>query len=168
MKTIFTNISLIFKNPRYIFGYFFLVILLTYLWYSFTDFPLMKGNYGMTHYWYDGIISWINILTFPLFIVAWIYRSYTLGSYSNAGEKAGFLGGMLGIIISGSACCGTSILLALGTSALSNIISNNPYLPFRGLELKTLGAIILIWALCSLLKNLLICKKKNSTKKSSK
>lgn len=138
MKTIFSNILLIFKNPKYIFGYFLLVFLLAWAWYSFTDFPLMRGNYGMTHYWYDGVISWVNILTFPMFIVAWIYRSYTLGSYSNTSEKAGFFGGIIGILISGSICCGSSILLALGTSALTNFISNNPYLPFRGLELKTL------------------------------
>ncbi len=74
----YTNLSLIFKNPKYSITYIILVLLLAYIWYTFTDFPLMYGNYGKFHYYYDGFISWINILLFPLFIVAWIYRSYTL------------------------------------------------------------------------------------------
>lgn len=138
MKQIFSNISLIFKNQKYTVGYTIGVIILGFLWYQFTDFDLIKGNYGMSHYYYDGLISWINILAFPLFITAWIYRSYTLGSHSEAGEKAGFLGGIIGIIISGSLCCGSSLLLAVGASAITNFISKSSLLPFNGLELKTL------------------------------
>lgn len=167
MKQIFANISLIFKNPKYIIGYILGVIFFGFLWYKFTDFNLMRGNYGIAHYYYDGIISWINILAFPFFITVWIYRSYTLGSQSATGEKAGFLGGIIGIIISGSICCGSSILLAFGTSALTRFISGNPFLPFKGLELKTLGVIILLYALYSLLTKLLVCERK-ITKKSSK
>lgn len=158
MKEIIQNIRSIFKNPKYLISYIVLVLLLAGAWYQFTDFALMRGNYGMTHYWYDWILSWINILAFPLFIVAWIYRSYTLGCNSSSGEKAGFLGGIIGILISGSICCGSSILLAFGTSALTRFISGNPYLPFKGLEIKTLGAIILLVALYFLMKNLLVCK----------
>lgn len=166
MKVIFSNLKLIFKNPKYIVAYFLLVFLLAWAWYNFTDFALMRGNYGMTHYWYDGVISWINILAFPLFIVAWIYRSYTFGSCQSKWEKNGFFGGILSILISGSICCGSSILTTFGVSVFAQFISDNPLLPFKGLELKTLGVIILLYALHSLLNNLLVCKTK--IKKSSK
>lgn len=164
MKEIFQNIQKIFKNPKYSISYIILVIILAFLWYSFTDLTLIRGNNGEFYFWSDTIISWINILGFPLFILAWIYRSYTLGSTSQKSEKLGFLGGVIGILISGSLCCGSSLFLVFGASALTNIFSK--YLPYGGLELKIFGAIILLCALFSLLKNLLVCKVK--IKKSSK
>lgn len=45
MKTILQSIKIIFANPKYIIGFLILVAIFAGIWYLFTDFNLMKGNY---------------------------------------------------------------------------------------------------------------------------
>lgn len=148
---------MIFKNPKYILAYFVMVGILAWLWYHFTDLEALYGNYGALQFWIDTATSWVNILGFPMFIVAWLYRAYTLGSVGRE-ENAGFAGGILGILISGTMCCGSSVFLAIGASAVSNFFSK--FFPYGGLELKIFGVVILMISLVFLLKNLLVCKVK--------
>lgn len=161
MKQIFSNIALIFKNPKYSIAYILMVIIIGILWIKNTSFGLIYGNYGPARYYYDIFLSVVNILAFPLFILAWIYRSHTLGSYAEKKESIWFFGWILGILISGSLCCGSSVLLTFGASALTGMISASPFLPFHGMEIKTLGVIILLYSLYSLLSKLLVCERKN-------
>lgn len=72
------NILHIFRHPKYLIAYIVLGGIFGFLWWNFTDLALMRGNNGETYYIIDMMISITNILIFPLFIVAWFYRSYTL------------------------------------------------------------------------------------------
>lgn len=153
---ILSNIRCIFQNKTYLIAYSILVGIFGMLWWHFTDITLAWWNYGAIRTSIDTTISLINILGFPLFIIAWIYRSRLLGSHASHGERAGFVGGTLGVIISGSLCCGTSLLIPLGASALIDIFSK--YFPYGGLELKILGVGILLFGLFRLLSNLTACQ----------
>lgn len=153
---ILNNIRYIFQNRKYLIAYSIMVGILGVLWWQFTDITLAWWNYGAIRTSIDIAISFINIFGFPLFIVAWIYRSHTLGTYTSHSERAGFVGGTLGVIISGSICCGTSLLIPLGASAFIDILSK--YFPYGGLELKILGVGVLLFGLHRLLSNLTACQ----------
>lgn len=120
----FDNLKKIFSNPKYIIAYLILVLIFGFLWWKFTNFSLMLGNYSITRFVIDTIISWLNILLFPLFIVAWIYRSYNFGCYQKS-DSFGFIGGFVSAVISGSLCCGTSLLIPLGATIFVDFFSKN-------------------------------------------
>ena len=101
----FTNLKLIFSQKKYIFGYIALVLFFGALWWYFTDIKLMFGNYGAVQASIDTAASIINIFLFSLFIIAWIFRSIMFGKLSHKGDSTGFLGGLIGVLISGSICC---------------------------------------------------------------
>jgi hypothetical protein len=154
----FTNLKLIFSQKKYIFGYIALVLFFGALWWYFTDIKLMFGNYGAVQASIDTAASIINIFLFSLFIIAWIFRSIMFGKLSHKGDSTGFLGGIIGVLISGSICCGSSLLIPLGASVFANTLAK--YFPYGGLELKILGIIILLFGLYQLLKNLTTCQAK--------
>lgn len=110
----------------------------------------------------DAIFSWINIIGFSLFIVAWVYRTRLLAGYADKkrGGIMGFFAGFLSILISGSMCCGAGLLVTVGASFGANVFSEfvGKYFPFDGQELKLLGIIILLWSLYHLLSNIGACK----------
>lgn len=160
----FDNFKKIFKNPKYLISYLLMVFVLAFIWYKYTSFESMYWGYGKFRFYLDLLISWINILGFPLFILAWIYRSYNLGLYSNKWDSFGFLWGFISIVISGSLCCGSSLLIPLGASIFVDFFSKN--FPYWWLELKILWVLILIYWIFNLFKNLTVCKmKKNKNPK---
>lgn len=120
----FDNLKKIFSNPKYLIAYLILVSIFIFLWWQFTNFSLMLGNYSTTRFVIDTVISWLNILFFPLFIVAWIYRSYNFGCYQKS-DSFGFIGGFVSAVISGSLCCGTSLLIPLGATIFVDFFSKN-------------------------------------------
>lgn len=162
MKPCIQNVRQIFRNRYYLISYILLVILFWMLWYYFTDFDLLRGNYGENRLYIDSILSWINIIFFPLFLVAWFYRARTLGEFSKK-DWAGFIGGIIGILISGTLCCGSSVLLIIGWSALTTLVSR--YLPWHWFELKVISVIVMLIALWHLLSHLLVCKNSRIQKK---
>ena len=119
----FTNLKLIFSQKKYIFGYIALVLFFGALWWYFTDIKLMFGNYGAVQASIDTAASIINIFLFSLFIIAWIFRSIMFGKLSHKGDSTGFLGGIIGVLISGSICCGSSLLIPLGASVFANTLA---------------------------------------------
>lgn len=151
----FDNLKKIFSNSKYAISYLILVVILALLWYFFTDLSLMRWNHGNTRFVIDTIFSWLNILFFPLFIVAWIYRSYNFGCYQKS-DSFGFIGGFVSAVISGSLCCGTSLLIPLGATIFVDFFSKN--FKYWWLELKFIGVLILIFGVYNLLKNLTTCK----------
>lgn len=151
----FDNLKKIFSNPKYLIAYLILVSIFIFLWWQFTNFSLMLGNYSTTRFVIDTVISWLNILFFPLFIVAWIYRSYNFGCYQKS-DSFGFIGGFVSAVISGSLCCGTSLLIPLGATIFVDFFSKN--FKYWWLELKFIGVLILIFGVYNLLKNLTTCK----------
>lgn len=82
IKDIYSNLKMVFVKPRHIVLFVILLAIFASLWYYFTDFELLRGNYGDVHFYVDLFTSWMNIIGFALFIVVWIYRSYTLGMYT--------------------------------------------------------------------------------------
>ncbi len=145
------NIKLLFSDPRILLGYVVMVGILAALWIVFTDYNIMFGNYGTWHTSLDIALSWIVILGFPLFILAWIYRSMTFGVKTKKKESAGFLGGIIAVIISGSSCCGATLAMYFGFTPLMMM------LPYSGLELKLVAVIGLLYALYTLLSKLTTC-----------
>lgn len=103
------HLFLVLSSPLRLTIYLMAVILSGWIWWNFTDIEIIFGNYG---YWYgviDVSLSIITILVFPLFIIAWIYRSYVLGGGGQKRERIGFFSGIIGVIISGSSCCGLTL-----------------------------------------------------------
>lgn len=156
-----SQVVLVLKNKWYSSLFVILLLIFTYLYQRFTDFALVLGNHWEIYFTVDVILSVINIIFFPLLIVGWLYRSFTLGwGISTAKEKGTWflwlLWWIISVIISWSLCCWTSILLVFWAWSLSSLFSQ--YFFFWWLELKALWVVILIYATISLYKDLLTCK----------
>ena len=103
----------------------------------------------------SGIMAPFKPLLIPLrlLLIFFSFRFLLLHGYFGV-----FLGGIIGVLISGSVCCGSSLLIPLGASVFANTLAK--YFPYGGLELKILGIIILLFGLYQLLKNLTTCQAK--------
>jgi hypothetical protein len=72
----FKNLIHLFSSTKRLVICITLIITLALLWWYMTDTRVMFGNYGNIHTYTDIILSIIMIITFPIFIVALIYRSW--------------------------------------------------------------------------------------------
>ncbi len=72
----FKNLIHLFSSTKRLIICIALIIALALLWWYATDIRIMFGNYGNIHTYTDIILSIIMIITFPIFIVALIYRSW--------------------------------------------------------------------------------------------
>ena len=153
ISNIYKNTMQVLRNPKFLLGYLILVAVLGTIWYLYTDFTIILGNYGKLHGYTDITLSWLTIIFFPLFIVSWIYRATVFGA-KNKKDWASFIGGIVSVIISGSSCCGLSLAMFFGLTPLMQL------LPFSGLEIKVVATILLLIGLFNLLANLLTCKMK--------
>ncbi len=70
------NLKHLFDSPKRLVVCIILQILLLLIWWYTTDIKIMLGNYGTVHTYSDIILSVIMIITFPIFIIALIYRSW--------------------------------------------------------------------------------------------
>lgn len=75
----YLNLKNLFSSPARILSYLILVFLAALLWWTTTDIRIMFGNYGNLHTYTDISLSVLMILTFPLFLIALGYKSYTYG-----------------------------------------------------------------------------------------
>lgn len=148
------SIYTIFSQKRLITIYGISVVLLTCIWWFFTEIAVMVGNYGYTHTVFDIMLSIVTILFFPLFLIALWHRGKVLKTNPQEKKTSGIIGifwGILSTIISGSSCCGLTLAIYFGLMPLMNL------LPYDGLELKTLGLIGLIYGLDQILTYLESC-----------
>lgn len=151
LMQIFQNIRLLFARRSYLIAYILMVLVLLGTWYFFTNHKIIVGNYGLLHASIDIGLSMIVIWGFPLFLLAWIFRSITLGSSNKKHASAGLLGGIMGVIISGSSCCGLTLATYFGLIPLMS------FLPWSGLEIKIIAVCMLAYSLYTTLKNLTTC-----------
>lgn len=162
-----SNLKDIFRHKWLIPTYIFSVISLIILWYSFIDFKLMMGNHGPIHTYIDAISSILIAILFPLFLIAFFYRSYAIWKinkelewekyvkWENKTTGMWIIWGFFGIIISGSTCCGLTLATTFWLIPLMN------FLPFSGLEIKVLSLLMLSYSIYSILsKSLTACEVK--------
>jgi hypothetical protein len=69
-------------------------------------------------------------------------------------HKRGFLGGLLGVVVTGCPSC------TMGLASFLGIGSTLSLLPWHGLELKLIALVLLGWSIWNIYKNLLVCKVK--------
>jgi len=115
----------------------------------------MVGNYGKLHTYIDVMLSIIMIVGFPLFLLGFWHKVTLFGQKSITGKSStGMIGGLIGTIISGASCCGSTLAIYFGLLPLMN------FLPYDGLEIKILGTLGLLYALYDIMKNLEVCQVK--------
>ncbi|MBP6981715.1 hypothetical protein KBB25_02990 [Candidatus Gracilibacteria bacterium] len=148
------NIWKPFHNKKLIFLYILLTVVLFFVWWTFTDIEIMYGNYGSIHTNIDIFLSLFMILGFPLFLVGILHKGLLFGSRENVHKKTGFgiLSGLLGTIISGASCCGSTLAIFFGLTPIMSLF------PYDGLELKILSVFGLLYALNDLYTHLETCR----------
>lgn len=148
------NLRHLFTSPKRLITCMVLIMVLSLLWWYTTDTKIMFGNYGNIHTYTDIILSVIMIITFPIFIVALIYRSWKYWKRADIDWKSinWIIGGIIWTIISGASCCGATLAASFGLLPLMS------FLPYSGLEIKVLGALWLLYATYEILVNLETCK----------
>ncbi len=150
-----------FKNLKHLFSsinrlsiYLILVLLLALIWWHATDIKIMFGNYGNIHTYTDILLSVVMIITFPMFIIALIYRSWKYWKRADIDWNSinWIIWWILWTIISWASCCGATLAASFWLLPLMS------FLPYSGLEIKVLGALWLLYALWEILINLETCK----------
>ena len=84
----FKNIKFLFSSLYRSIAYLLLVGGLGILWWYTTDIRIMFGNYGNIHTYTDLVFTGIIMLVFPLFIIAFIYRSWKYGKRTDIDRKS--------------------------------------------------------------------------------
>lgn len=117
----------------------------------------MLGNYGKGHTYFDIGLSMIMVIWFPLFLIGILYKGMLFGARENLDGKTGIgaISGIAGTILSGCSCCGLTLASYFGLLPLMG------FLPYSGLEIKTLGALGLLYAIWATYANLEVCRVKN-------
>lgn len=149
------NLQKVFSSSLRIFAYIFIVLIAWGIWWFFTDVAIMFGNYGALHTYIDIGLSLIMVFGFPLFLMGFWYKSMLFWRDTLTKKSGtGIIGGIMGTIISGASCCGLTLASYFGLLPLMSL------LPYDGLEIKTIAALSLLYALYDMLKNLETCKVK--------
>lgn len=145
-----------FKKPILFTLYLVLLVSGYFLWRTFTDTGIMFWNYGNIYTYTDISFSAMIIILFPLFVIGVIYKWLLFWRKETLDMKTAIGTGwwLIGTIISGASCCGSTLALSFGLLPLMNI------LPYNGIELKVLGLLWLLWAIVHLYKNLETCQLK--------
>ena len=150
----FDNFLKPFKRTILLTLYIILLVSGFFLWRIFTDTGIMFGNYGKVFTYIDITLSMVIITLFPLFLIGVIYKGLLFGKKETLNTKTSIGTGwwIIGTIISGASCCGSTLALSFGLLPLMNI------LPYNGMELKIIGLLGLLWALRDLYRNLETCQ----------
>lgn len=148
------NLKHLFSSLRRVSVCIALILLLSLIWWYTTDIKIMFGNYGLIHTYTDITLSVIMIIAFPVFIVALIYRSWKYWKRADIDWNSinWIIWWVIWTIISGASCCGATLAASFWLLPLMS------FLPYSGLEIKTLGALGLLYALWEILVNLETCK----------
>lgn len=159
----FRNILKVLKNPNSFIIWFFALIAAFVLWFLYSDIDYVAANYDSHIFAYiDMGLSWVMILLLPLMVAGIFYRSFYFGlawATDRPSEFLGILAWGLSAVISGTACCGVSLISVLG---LTSVLSFLDMFPYHGVELKAVGILLLIYSFIDLYRNLEVCKRKKS------
>lgn len=153
------NFLEIFKNKNYIFLSIFTFIIISLIFWYFTDSELIKGNIGVK-YFYILITSQILIsFFFAIFLSAFYYKFKKFNIIETTENKTSFSALFLGILVAGCPACSISIASYIGLAGLISLF------PYYGLELKIIAIPMLIYANYSTIKNLNTCQINQNKKK---
>ena len=110
-------------------------------------FALIEGSYQSMAAMSFGFLILISLLVGVTFALI-LYRMKTMRAFSLAENKSGSIGAVMGLVVPGCASCGIGLLSAVG---LSGALVK---LPFKGVELSMVSAILLIYATSALAKKI--------------
>lgn len=158
MDLIFENFKEVFSKKKYIVFGFVLLIMIGYMFFHFTDFNLIAGNFGIFYLWTQIVFQILITILFAIFLPISIYKYVKFSSFSAKENVSSFFGTFLGILVAGCPACSITIASYIG---LAGMIS---FLPWYGLELKIIAVPMLLYANYSILKDLNTCKLKTSKK----
>lgn len=152
MKQIGLNFVEVFSNWKYLLFSLFTFTVIGYIFFYFTDFIVIKGNFGGSYLYITILFQALISLLFALFIPISVYKYIKFSDLSLKENSSSFFGTFLGVLVAGCPACSITLATYLG---LSGIIS---LLPWYGLELKVLAVPLLGYANYSILKDLNTCK----------
>lgn len=135
-----------------------------YIWYFYSAIDYVAANNASYFYaYFDTFLSWGVILFFPLIVSGIVYKSLIFWARHQNIKTSGWLGilgGVFWIFITGASCCGVTLISVLG---MTSVIGFLEIFPYHGLEIKTLGLIVLIYTCWDLYKNIDVCKISTNT-----
>ncbi len=115
--------------------------------------------YGEVYYfWTEIVLWWLVAVLFWIFLGSTLYKM----KYFWGGKKKTFfwtLWGFLGLVAWGCPACSITFASYIGLASLVSL------LPYRGLELKILSVVFLLYACYATLRDLEVCKLKVGKKK---
>ncbi len=151
MKYFFTNFLNILKSPSAM-----IIGMIVWWWlaltiYHFSNFLLMQGNFGRSYAYAVIIFDILNILLTTLFIAATTRKRTHFGK-KNTKNSRGIIGSFFATLVSWCPSCSITLATYLW---LSTFITA---LPRWWIELKIIGALILLYVCYDTIKNLTVCK----------
>lgn len=123
--------------------------------FSFSNFDLTKGNLGIATAYYELVLGLLTLVFIPVFFGLSVYKIVYFTSFEKK-DGAGILGSFFSILVTGCPACSITIATYLG---LSSLISG---LPFVGLEIRTLGVIMLIASTAYVYRTLYVCHRRSA------
>lgn len=148
------NLKIVFQNKKNFFYLFLLFFIFFSLFFLLSDYEIVKGNYGETHFQILIITQFLISLLFSFFIILSINKYLYFKGPSSIENTTSIIGIFFGSLVTGCTSCSITLASFIG---LAGFISA---LPQGGLELNYLSIILLSYSNYSLLKNFSVCKLK--------
>lgn len=137
MKQNFQFIATVLRKRKYFFTGLLSSLAFLSLFVYFTNFQLMIGNLGYLHTAIYSVSSGIVVLFFGVYMGLFAYRWQERKVLSAQTFGIGAIGTGASVLVNGCAACSITLASYLG---LASVLS---FLPFYGLELTVLGAVLL-------------------------
>ncbi len=151
---IYDNFKLVFFKTNYLIIGLFVGLLIGTFFVYHTDTELILGNEGVIYYFLQVFFQLMISVLFAIFLPVSLYKYASFSKFDLKENSTSFIGTFFGIIVAGCPACSITLASYIG---LAGVIS---LLPYHGLELKIIGALLLVYANYSLLLNLQTCKLK--------
>ena len=151
MHKLLKNISLVLKDRNSMIAFLITFLLVGFMIYDMTDYPLIRGNL-----WHSYYIAWIItdilfLIWFSLFVAWFIYKSLLFWNYKSTWWR---LGGFFGVLVTWCTSCSVTIASYLWLAWLISL------LPWWGIEIKIIWLILILYAVYDTYSKLTECKVK--------
>lgn len=154
MSQLIDNFKEVFTKLKYVIFSLIVFLLIAYMFFIFTDFDLIEGNFGTIYLWTQIVFQVLISLLFAIFLPVSVYKYVKFSSFSAKENASSFFGTFIGVLVAGCPACSITLASYIG---LAGIVS---LLPWYGLELKIIAVPMLMYANYSILKDLNTCKLK--------
>lgn len=161
LKSLYDNFIEVFSKMSYLSLALIIFILMSLLFYQFTEVDLIKGNMGLTYYYVNTFLQGFISVLFALFVPLSIYKFKLFNQFSVKENSTSLVGAFLGTVVTGCAACSITLASYLGLAGAISL------LPWYGLELKLISIPLLVYSVFFLLRDLKVCKVKPKKKASS-